>query len=286
MPELPEVETVRKGLNQLVASATIISVDVFWNRMITPPFSSERFKSELVGERIHSIERRGKYLIFILDNWAMISHLRMEGKFNVTNTGEPYEKHTHVVFHLADNRDLRYLDVRKFGRFTLVPIDNKESYGPIEKLGPEPTLSQFTLENFQEKLKRTQRAIKTVILDQHIVAGVGNIYADESLFRAQINPLKPANQLNTSEVDCLRKAIITVISNAVEAGGTTIRTYKNTLGEAGKFQVALNVYGKTNQACPRCGTPIEKTKVAQRGTHYCPKCQGSITLYEKKGPVL
>ena len=166
-----------------------------------------------------------------------------------------------------------------------MPIDKKENYGPIQKLGPEPTTSQFSLENFQEKLSRTQRAIKAVILDQHIVAGVGNIYADESLFRAQINPMKPANQLNKGETARLREAIITVIANAVEAGGTTIRTYKNTLGEAGKFQVALNVYGKTNEACPRCGTPIEKTKVAQRGTHYCPKCQGSIARYEKKGPA-
>ena len=285
MPELPEVETVRRGLNQLVSGATIKSVDVFWNRMITPPFSSERFQNELVGEQIHTIERRGKYLIFLLDHWAMVSHLRMEGKFTVTKTGEPYEKHTHVVFHLSDNRDLRYLDVRKFGRFSLMPIDKKENYGPIQKLGPEPTTSQFSLENFQEKLSRTQRAIKAVILDQHIVAGVGNIYADESLFRAQINPMKPANQLNNGETARLREAIITVIANAVEAGGTTIRTYKNTLGEAGKFQVALNVYGKTNEACPRCGTPIEKTKVAQRGTHYCPKCQGSIARYEKKGPA-
>lgn len=283
MPELPEVETVRKGLNQLIAGATIIGVDVFWSRMITPPFSSERFQEVLIGERIHTVERRGKYLIFLLDHWAMISHLRMEGKYTVTKTGEPYEAHTHVVFHLADNRDLRYLDVRKFGRFSLVPIDKKESFEPIQKLGPEPTPTQFTLEKFRKKLGRTSRSIKTVILDQGVVAGVGNIYADESLFRARINPLKPANQLNDKESERLHDAIIAVISNAVEAGGTTIRTYKNTLGEAGKFQVNLNVYGKTNQACPRCGTPIEKTKVAQRGTHYCPNCQGPIPLYDKKG---
>lgn len=284
MPELPEVETVRKGLNQLVAGATIMSVDVFWNRMITPPFSSERFQKELVGERIHAIERRGKYLIFLLDKWAMISHLRMEGKFTVTKTTEPYEKHTHVVFHLADGRDLRYLDVRKFGRFSLVPIDKKENYEPIMNLGPEPTLTQFNLEKFQKNLSRTGRAIKAVILDQHVVAGVGNIYADESLFRAQINPMKPANELDENESMRLREAIITVIATAVTAGGTTIRTYKNTLGEAGNFQVNLNVYGKTNQACPRCGTPIEKTKVAQRGTHYCPQCQGPISRYEKRSP--
>lgn len=282
MPELPEVETVRKGLITLIGGSTITGVDVFWNRMITPPFSSEKFQEVLVGEQIHTIERRGKYLIFLMDHWAMISHLRMEGKFEVTPVDAPYKKHTHVVFHLADNRDLRYLDVRKFGRFSLIPIEKRNDFEPIKKLGPEPTPSFFKVEAFQESLSRTGRAIKTTILDQQVVAGVGNIYADESLFQAAINPMKPANRLNQAEAERLHEAIIDVIARAVEAGGSTIRTYKNTLGEAGKFQVALNVYGKTNQACPRCGTAIEKTKVGQRGTHYCPHCQGPISDYQKK----
>lgn len=285
MPELPEVETVRKGLIKLVGGATITSVDVFWDRMITPPFSTQKFKESLAGETIHTIERRGKYLIFLLDHWAMISHLRMEGKYEVARTGEPYKKHTHVVFHLADFRDLRYLDVRKFGRFTLLPIDKQDEYEPIRKLGPEPLPDCFRVSDFRSSLAKTNRSIKAAILDQHIVAGVGNIYADESLFEAEINPLKPANALSEKETERLHDAIIDVIARAVQAGGTTVRTYKNTLGEAGNFQLSLNVYGKKNEACPRCGTPIEKIRVAQRGTHYCPNCQ-KLSGQDKGGASL
>ncbi|MDE1548653.1 DNA-formamidopyrimidine glycosylase [Jeotgalibaca caeni] len=284
MPELPEVETVRRGLNQLVSGAVITSVDVFWNKMITPPFSSEKFKEVLVGEQIHTIERRGKYLIFLMDHWAMVSHLRMEGKYEVVSQEEPYKKHTHVVFHLSDRRDLRYLDVRKFGRFTLLPIDKRMDYEPIRKLGPEPIAKQFQVNNFHQKLAKTSRAIKPVILDQTIVAGVGNIYADESLFLAKVNPLKPANQLNEKETGELHAAIIEVIQKAVELGGTTVRSYVNSTGEKGSFQVKLNVYGKKNEPCPRCGTPIEKIKVAQRGTHFCPNCQRYSGEIIKVGP--
>lgn len=284
MPELPEVEVVRRGLNQTISKTVITDVDVFWNRMITPPFSSEKFKEVLIGEQIHTVERRGKYLIFLLDHWAMISHLRMEGKFEVSKADEPLKKHTHVVFHLNDNRQLRYLDVRKFGRFALVPIDKQDEYGPIQKLGPEPTPETFKILDFQNRLSKTSRAIKTVILDQQVVAGVGNIYADESLFEAKINPQKPANKLNEEETKHLHEAIIDVIGRAVQAGGSTIRSYKNTFGEEGHFQVLLNVYGKKNEACPRCGTPIEKIKVGQRGTHFCPNCQIYIDD-DKKGAL-
>lgn len=273
MPELPEVETIKKGLNQLIKGAVIIDVAVFWDRMITPPFSSEKFKKVLRGETIHTIERRGKYLIFLLDHWAMVSHLRMEGKYEVNNSGEPIKKHTHVIFYLADGRQLRYMDVRKFGRFTLLPIDKKDEYEPFKKMGPEPVADFFKLNEFKKDLSKTNRVIKAVILDQNIVAGVGNIYADESLFQAKIHPMQPANTIGPAAVSRLREAIIDVIDRAVEAGGSTIRTYKNTLGEAGKFQMSLAVYGQTDKPCPRCGHPIEKIRVVQRGTHFCPHCQ-------------
>lgn len=273
MPELPEVETIKKGLNQLIKGAVIIDVAVFWDRMITPPFSSEKFKKVLRGETIHTIERRGKYLIFLLDHWAMVSHLRMEGKYEVNNSGEPIKKHTHVIFYLADGRQLRYMDVRKFGRFTLLPLDKKDEYEPFKKMGPEPVADFFKLNEFKKDLSKTNRVIKAVILDQNIVAGVGNIYADESLFQAKIHPMQPANTIGPAAVSRLREAIIDVIDRAVEAGGSTIRTYKNTLGEAGKFQMSLAVYGQTDKPCPRCGHPIEKIRVVQRGTHFCPHCQ-------------
>ena len=273
MPDLPEVETIRKGLINLVGGAVIIDVAVFWDRMITPPFSTERFKTVLRGEQIHTIERRGKYLIFLLDHWAMISHLRMEGKYEVSEAGEPIKKHTHVIFYLADGRQLRYLDVRKFGKFTLLPIEKRDEYEPFKKMGPEPTADFFKLSKFKKDLSKSHRAIKAVILDQNIVAGVGNIYADESLFQAKIHPLQAADTIGPAAAKRLHEAVMDVISRSVEAGGSTIRTYKNTLGEAGKFQVSLAVYGQIGQPCPNCGHPIEKIRVAQRGTHYCPHCQ-------------
>lgn len=276
MPELPEVETIRVGLNKLISKAVITSVEVYWNRMITPPFSSEKFKEVLVGQKIHTVERRGKYLIFLLDDWAMVSHLRMEGKYEVVRRDAEYKKHTHVVFHLADGRDLRYMDVRKFGRFSLLPIDKQEEFEPFKKLGPEPRAEYFKVNYFHEKLSKTKRAIKPVILDQTVVAGVGNIYADESLFLAKVNPQKPANTLDKEETIALHAAIIKVIQQAVNSGGSTIRTYVNTLGEAGSFQQELKVYGRAGEPCQRCGTPIRKIKLAQRGTHFCPNCQSFL----------
>lgn len=273
MPELPEVETVRKGLEKLVLGASIKSVDVYWDRIISGPIESSEFKQLLAGEKIIGFDRRGKYIIFHFKQWTMVSHLRMEGKYEVEDSSEPLKKHTHVVFHLADGRDLRYLDVRKFGRMTLVPLGEEFSMTGIRLLGPEPTNETFDETTFYNTLQTKKRAIKPLLLDQTIVAGLGNIYVDEALFLANIHPLRIANSLKKYEVSKLHKAIIKVLGDAVEAGGTTIRSYQNALGEAGTFQVNLSVYGKKGIPCIHCGTPIEKIKVAQRGTHFCPKCQ-------------
>lgn len=281
MPELPEVETVRKGLTNLVKGATIKDVAVYWDRIITKPFSGEEFGHQLIGETIQRIDRRGKYLIFILDHWAMISHLRMEGKYEVEETETPLKKHTHVVFHLTDGRDLRYLDVRKFGRMTLVSLGEQFNVTGIRDLGPEPIPEFFKLPEFSKALSIKNRAIKPLLLEQKIVTGLGNIYVDEALFEAKIHPLRSANSLKKSEVKALYQAIIDVLGRAVEAGGTTIRTYQNALGEAGTFQVELAVYGKTGEPCIRCGHLIEKIKVAQRGTHFCPQCQKLTTTNTK-----
>lgn len=273
MPELPEVETVRKGLEKLVSEATIESVDVYWDRIISGPIETTEFKRILMGEKIMEFDRRGKYIIIRFKQWALVSHLRMEGKYEVEESSAPLKKHTHVVFHLADGRDLRYLDVRKFGRMTLVPIGEEFTATGIKLLGPEPTVETFDEAIFYKTLQTKKRAIKPLLLDQKIVAGLGNIYVDEALFLAKIHPLRTANSLQKNEVSLLHEAIIKVLGDAVEAGGTTIRTYQNALGEAGSFQVKLSVYGKKGLPCIRCGTPIEKIKVAQRGTHFCPNCQ-------------
>ncbi|MGX6972262.1 DNA-formamidopyrimidine glycosylase [Vagococcus lutrae] len=272
MPELPEVEAVRTGLEQLVVNKTIESVSVMWPKIIETT-DIEKFKLALIGESIEAILRRGKFLIIRLTHFDLISHLRMEGKYEFHQADDPLMKHTHVVFHFNDGTELRYLDVRKFGRMALIDKHQAEEYRGIKKLGPEPVLPDFNLTVFEEQLGRRVKAIKPLLLDQHLVTGLGNIYVDEALYQARIHPEQPANTLAKDEIEVLHSAIIEVLARAVAAGGTTIRTYKNALGEAGKFQVALKVYGQTGQACDRCQTPIKKIKVAQRGTHFCPKCQ-------------
>ena len=273
MPELPEVETVRKGLLHLVKGKTIESVEVRWPRIIESP-EIETFQRNLVNQTIEDVQRRGKFLIFKFTNFDMISHLRMEGKYDFDpNMQDTLDKHTHVIFNFTDHSRLFYNDVRKFGRMVLVPKDESSQYKGIKQLGPEPQPDVFYLETFQEKLKRSAKAIKPLLLDQKLVTGLGNIYVDEALWEAQIHPETPASALNESETTRLYQAIIDVLARAVESGGTTIRSYANALGEAGTFQVSLNAYGQTDLPCPRCHTPIIKIKVAQRGTHYCPTCQ-------------
>ncbi|MFC0361130.1 DNA-formamidopyrimidine glycosylase [Enterococcus canintestini] len=277
MPELPEVETVRQGLLQLVLKKEIASVDVFWPKIIALP-EVETFKRELVGQKIETINRRGKYLIFELSNYELISHLRMEGKYEFFSAEKNAEvtKHTHVIFHFNDGSQLQYRDVRKFGRMELVLKGEAQNFKSIAQLGPEPTPETFKLAAFKENLAKTKREIKPALLDQKMVTGLGNIYVDEALWQAKIHPMQPCDTLTDLEIKQLRLAIIDVLQRAVAAGGTTVRTYLNALGEAGKFQLSLNVYGKTGQPCPRCQTPIEKIKVAQRGTHLCPHCQKLI----------
>lgn len=272
MPELPEVETVRKGLERLVVGKTIEKVRVLWPKIIASP-SAELFDLQLTGQTIEQMERRGKYLIFKLSHADLISHLRMEGKYEVHLADDPLTKHTHVIFMFTDGTELRYLDVRKFGRMVLVEKDQSQFYKGILALGPEPTPAEFKLARFKKELKQHRKAVKPLLLDQRLVTGLGNIYVDEALWEARIHPEQPADSLKPKEVEKLYHAIIDVLDRAVAAGGTTIRSYLNALGEAGTFQVSLNVYGQTGKPCLRCGTPIEKIKVAQRGTHFCPTCQ-------------
>lgn len=272
MPELPEVETVRKGLEKLVVGKTIKEVTVLWPRIIETP-EVDVFAQQLIGQTIENMERRGKFLIFKLTNYDLISHLRMEGKYETHDPQNDRNKHTHVIFTFTDETELRYLDVRKFGRMTLVEKNQAGLYKGILALGPEPVPSQFKLSEFRTGLKKHHKAIKPLLLDQRLVTGLGNIYVDEALWEAKIHPEQPADTLKAKEIERLYHAIIDVLGRAVEAGGTTIRSYLNALGEAGTFQISLNVYGQTEKPCSRCGTPIKKIKVAQRGTHFCPKCQ-------------
>ncbi|GMG60325.1 DNA-formamidopyrimidine glycosylase [Tetragenococcus halophilus] len=274
MPELPEVETVRKGLVTLVQDKTVAEVIVRWPKIIESP-AVDTFCQELIGQAINDVERRGKFLIFEFTDFDLISHLRMEGKYEYTpkNTEAPVDKHTHVIFKFTDGSQLSYHDVRKFGRMALVEKGQYPFYKGIKQLGPEPVEEEFSLQAFEKKLQHSSSLIKPLLLNQKVVAGLGNIYADEVLWLAKIHPQQPARTLTKKEAESLHQAIIAILAKAVRAGGTTIRSYKNALGEAGFFQVRLNVYGKTGEPCPRCETPIKKIKVAQRGTHFCPHCQ-------------
>ncbi len=271
MPELPEVETVRRGLESLVLGKTIASVMVKVPNMIKT--DKELFALLLPGLTIQAVGRRGKYLLFDLGDLVMISHLRMEGKYLLFSDEVPDNKHFHVFFQMTDGTTLVYQDVRKFGTFDLLAKEEVDQFFRKRKIGPEPNKSSFQLKAFQEALLSSQKVIKPYLLDQSLVAGLGNIYVDEVLWQAKVNPLRRSSTLKKAEIKRLHVAIIEVLAFAVEKGGSTIRTYKNTLGMDGTMQDFLRVYGQKDKPCPRCGTAIVKMKVAGRGTHYCPKCQ-------------
>ncbi|MFZ2353706.1 DNA-formamidopyrimidine glycosylase [Paucilactobacillus nenjiangensis] len=272
MPELPEVETVRRGLIKIAKGRKIIGIDVHYPQTITNDV--EMFKEALIGQTIEDINRRGKYLLFRFSNQlTMISHLRMEGKYFGIPEGEVPRKHTHVVFHLDDNTQLCYNDTRKFGRMTLVETGEELSYAGLKTIGPEPTDKDFTLEYFKDIVHKGRREIKPFLLDQKGVAGLGNIYVDEVLWMSQIHPEEHANNLTDQQITRLRENIIDEIAIATEHHGTTVHSYTNAFGHAGDFQNELHAYGRVGEPCERCGTKLVKIKVAQRGTTFCPHCQ-------------
>ncbi|KRL04754.1 DNA-formamidopyrimidine glycosylase [Liquorilactobacillus oeni] len=272
MPELPEVETVRRGLEKLVCGERIENVKIIYSKTIIG--NPDEFQKELCGHRLENVGRRGKYLLFNFDKGlSMVSHLRMEGKYFVESPELPIEKHTHIVFQLSNGQQLRYNDVRKFGRMRLIRTDELAGLPALMKLGPEPIVASFDKEEFFEKLKHKKKMIKPALLDQTLVAGLGNIYTDEVLWYSKINPQTPASHLDRQEVSLLHDEIIKELKRAIAAGGTTVFTYTDTFGHAGSFQSQLHVYGKKGQPCERCGTLLEKIVVGQRGTTFCPACQ-------------
>lgn len=273
MPELPEVETVKRTLNTLVAGKTIERVSVLLNRIVQLPKEAEAFCLQLKGQTIHSVERRAKFLRFLLDDYTMLSHLRMEGRYGVYQKDEPREAHTHVIFHFTDGTELRYKDVRQFGTMHLFPKGEEWSAPPLHKLGVEPLDESFTPGAFRKLLAGRTTKIKPLLLNQEIVAGIGNIYADEALFLAGIHPAREANSLIRAELDRLHGAIVQTLREAVEAGGSSVKSYVNGQGEMGMFQHRLKVYGRKQEPCLTCGGMVEKIVLGGRGTHYCPTCQ-------------
>ncbi len=272
MPELPEVENVRSTLENLIIGKKIDQMTVHVPKMIVRPEVDE-FIHLLVGQKFEAVRRRGKFLIFDLTDGSVLAHLRMEGKFRLQHETEDVSKHTHVIFHFTDQTELRFLDVRKFGTLELIEKFGEEKTRSIQKLGPEPLDTQFLKSSFAASLKKTTRAIKTVLLDQKAVAGVGNIYADEICFLAKVLPSRSANSLTNAEIARIYEATKSIMAEAVALGGSTIRTYVNSEGQLGRYQEKLVVYGQDGEPCPICGTKIEKIKLNGRGTHFCPNCQ-------------
>lgn len=272
MPELPEVETVKERLKERLINKRIKEVDIRWDNIIAFP-SRNQFIDEIKNQKVKDIRRRGKWLIIELEKHFLLISLRMEGKFFFKNSDEPLVKHEHIIFKLEDAIDLRYHDTRKFGKMHLVEKEKLNSSKPLKDLGLEPFDSDLTVKYLQSKLSRRSLPIKTVLLNQNIIAGIGNIYDDEILFLSKINPYKPANKLTNKELQNIINNTKEVLGKAIKAGGTTIRTYVSLDNKKGEFQHELYVYGRNNKPCLVCDSTIEKTTIRGRGTYYCPKCQ-------------
>jgi formamidopyrimidine-DNA glycosylase len=278
MPELPEVETMVRDLQSRVTSRTIVGVETPFTGTIRFPDPSE-FVQRLTGRRITCIWRRGKYAVFELDSGdALILHRGMTGSLLLRSPDAPREPHARLIFRLDDGSELRFDDPRKFGKAFLMHAAGEERPMPWVRMGPEPLTPDFTPEYLATVFRGRKAPVKPLLLNQEIVAGLGNIYVDESLFRAGIHPLRPAGSLSSDEIARLHGAIRGVLAHAVDGRGTTFSTYRDIEGRQGTYQATLSVFRKAGEPCPTCGTPIERTVVVGRGTHFCPECQRSPEL--------
>jgi formamidopyrimidine-DNA glycosylase len=271
MPELPEVETVARGLDEQLSGCTVTGADVHWERSIGAP-DPVTFAEHLVGQTVTGVGRRGKWIVIQLDSGhTLLVHLRMTGQLLLEPAGSPDGDYTRVVLHLDDERRLRFSDMRKFGRLILT----KDISDVLGDLGPEPLGDDFTVERFQEMLAQHRGRIKSLLLDQRFLAGLGNIYVNEALWQARIHPLRPANSLSPAETRRLYDAIRAVLRAAIKEGGTTLDNgnFRQTNGEAGEFGSRLQIYDREGEPCECCGAPIERITVGQRGTYFCPCCQ-------------
>jgi formamidopyrimidine-DNA glycosylase len=272
MPELPEVETVANDLReQLTGRRFSGEAGILWHRTLATP-GPELLPERLAGQKVIDVGRRGKFVKISLSNGdTLLIHLRMTGKLTVVPAKSPAldDVHVRAWFGLTDGEQLVFTDARKFGRVWLVR-DVAEVTG---RLGPEPLDWQFTPEVLGERMRKRRVAIKTLLLDQTALAGIGNIYADEALYRAHIHPQRSSATLNDDEIRRLHAALREVLLESIGKRGTMLRDYRTPYGSYGAFQEELRVYGRPGEPCPHCGTPIERIRVTQRSTHFCPKCQ-------------
>jgi formamidopyrimidine-DNA glycosylase len=273
MPELPEVESVRRRLAPLVEGRTFETVSIADSRL-TRPFDPREIAAELEGERVEALDRRGKYLIVRFESGrSLLIHLRMTGSLRHGEAGTlPDDPHRRAVVRLDDGSDVAYRDVRRFGTWLLLEPGELGPYLDA-RVGEEPLLESYRARNLAARLAGRKAPIKAAILDQRTVAGVGNIYADEALWRARVHPLTPAAALTLDEVRALHRGIRRALQLGIARQGSTLSDYRLPDGEPGSMQDEFKVYGRAGEPCERCGTPIDKTRLAGRGTWYCPGCQ-------------
>jgi len=273
VPELPEVETVTAQLAPVLTGRRFVSVEILDERL-TRPFDPRQVAAQLEGERVAAVGRRGKYVVVRFESGlVLLVHLRMTGSFLVAQRGElPEDSHRRAVVTLDDEADVAYRDVRRFGTWLVLEEDELDDY-LAARLGEEPLGTAFTTKQLAQRLAGRRAPVKAALLDQRAVAGLGNIYADEALWYAGIRPLRPAGSLDAEEVAAIRKGIRRALRVGIERQGATLSDYRTPNGGRGSMQDEFKVYGREGEPCPRCGTPIAKTRVAGRGTSYCPSCQ-------------
>jgi formamidopyrimidine-DNA glycosylase len=273
MPEAPEVQTVLSTLERNIKGLRIEDAEILYPRLIDTP-DDQSFCQLLKGQSFQKFYRIGKYLGFELDDYDLIVHLRMEGKFYLMRQYPQNRKHIHAIFRLSDQSLLCYEDTRKFGRMYLYDkTADKSSLPCLKNVGLDVLDPNVTGEYFYRSIHTRKTSIKAVLLDQSILAGIGNIYADEILFRSGLDPRSRAYRISKKDADSIVYFAKKIITGAMKAGGTTIRSYTSSLGVTGRFQLQLRVHGKEDEVCPECGHIIIKTRVAQRGTYLCRNCQ-------------
>lgn len=270
MPELPEVETTRRGIEPYVVGRTVLRLTVRNPRLRWRV--PTKLVRELPGQTIQAVARRGKYLLLGTPAGTAILHLGMSGSLRVVACGQPADQYDHVDIALDNGDCLRLRDPRRFGSL-LWTRDDPLRHKLLRDLGPEPLAPDFTGDHLFAKSRMRKRAIRDFLLDSQVIAGIGNIYANEALFVAGVRPTRPAGKITRAQYDRLTTAIRATLERALQAGGTTLRDFRNGRGEPGYFQLSLNVYGKDGEPCPVCGTAIKAKRLGQRTAFYCPRCQ-------------
>lgn len=272
MPELPEVEHTAQSLGAQITGSRIVEVIKLDHEPMVETPAVEQFRTLLAGRKVQALGRRAKWIVVTLDDgWTLALHLRMSGALTVHDPAAEPDKYTHLVLRLEDGRQVFFTDPRKFGRARLLDAIGLAALDQAH--GIEPLSAPFTPAELARLLAGRNRAIKPLLLDQTLIAGIGNIYADESLWRAQIHPLRMASSLTPDEIVALHAGILASLQAALANGGSTLRDYRDSYGRSGTNQDHFNVYDRAGEPCPRCGAAIERIVVGQRGTHYCPHCQ-------------